>query len=73
MGKRCLRSRPRGPAPNVSPARKGWETESEEDPSAGGAAHTLRLSLGTKPTSPALSRLAVGDLRCCGPLLKNVF
>jgi hypothetical protein len=24
MGKRCLRSRPRGPAPKISPARKGW-------------------------------------------------
>jgi hypothetical protein len=24
MGKRCLQSRPRGPAPKISPARKGW-------------------------------------------------
>src|SRR5580693_2659694 len=24
MGKRCLHSRPRGPAPKISPARKGW-------------------------------------------------
>ena len=24
MGKRCLPSRPRGPAPKISPARKGW-------------------------------------------------
>ena len=24
MGKGCLRSRPRGPAPKISPARKGW-------------------------------------------------
>jgi hypothetical protein len=38
MGKRCLQSRPGGPAPNVSPARKGWETESAEDPGAVDAA-----------------------------------
>jgi hypothetical protein len=24
MGKRCMQSRPRGPAPKISPARKGW-------------------------------------------------
>ena len=24
LGKRCLPSRPRGPAPKISPARKGW-------------------------------------------------
>jgi hypothetical protein len=24
MGNRCLQSRPRGPAPKISPARKGW-------------------------------------------------
>src|SRR5580704_15859599 len=24
MGKRCLQSRPRGPAPKISPARKSW-------------------------------------------------
>jgi hypothetical protein len=24
MGKPCLQSRPRGPAPKISPARKGW-------------------------------------------------
>jgi hypothetical protein len=24
MGKRCSQSRPRGPAPKISPARKGW-------------------------------------------------
>jgi hypothetical protein len=24
MGKRCLQSGPRGPAPKISPARKGW-------------------------------------------------
>jgi hypothetical protein len=29
---------PEGRPPNVSPARKGWEIDPEQDPSAGGAA-----------------------------------
>ena len=39
---------PEGRPPNVSPARKGWETDPEEDPSAVGAA--LNLS-----STPAVS------------------
>ena len=54
MGKRCLPSRPGGPAPNVSPARKGWVTKT------GGQApevrhHTLRLFIKSeaRPVPPA--------------------
>src|SRR6202011_1862346 len=44
---------PEGRPPNVSPARKGWEIDPEEDPSAGGAAlnrsSALPVSLGAYP------------------------
>src|SRR5580704_11856843 len=44
---------PEGRPPNVSPARKGWEIEPEEDPSAVGAARNrssaLSVSLGAYP------------------------
>jgi hypothetical protein len=51
MGKRCLQSRPRGPAPKISPARKGWAHK------AGGRApevrhHTLRLFIRSAPGFP---------------------
>ncbi len=41
MGKRCLQSRPREPAPNVSPARKGWVHKGGRAPEV--RHHTLRL------------------------------
>ena len=44
---------PEGRPPNVSPARKGWEIDPEEDPSAVGAAlnrsSALAVSLGAYP------------------------
>ena len=44
---------PEGRPPNVSPARKGWEIDSEEDPSAVGAAlnrsFAIPVSLGAYP------------------------
>jgi hypothetical protein len=47
---------PEGRPPNVSPARKGWEIDPEQDPSAVGAAlnrsSALPVSLGAKPTCP---------------------
>jgi hypothetical protein len=51
-GERCLQSRPRGPAPKISPARKGWVHK------AGGRApevrhHTLRLFIPSVPGFPA--------------------
>ena len=44
MGKRCLQSRPRGPAPKISPARKGWVHQAVERRRCG----TLRLFIRTK-------------------------
>src|SRR5882724_9205279 len=49
---------PEGRPPNVSPARKGWETDPEEDLSAAGAALNLsstravssRVIMGLRPT-----------------------
>jgi hypothetical protein len=55
---------PEGRPPNVSPARKGWEIDPEEDPSAVGAAlnrsSALPVSLGAKPR----------DLQFNGPLVE---
>ena len=52
MGEGCLQSRPRGPVPNVSPARKGWVRKP-----GGGAPevrhHTLRLFIRSVPRFPA--------------------
>ncbi|MEA2261875.1 MAG: hypothetical protein QOJ51_4700, partial [Acidobacteriaceae bacterium] len=49
---------PEGRPPNVSPARKGWETDPEEDLSAAGAAlnlsSTAAVSLGAQPTCPGV-------------------
>jgi hypothetical protein len=47
---------PEGRPPNVSPARKGWEIDPEEDPSAVGAALNRSYAL---PVSADLSRRAV--------------
>jgi hypothetical protein len=56
---------PEGRPPNVSPARKGWEFDSEEDASAVGAAlnrsSALPVSLTAKPR----------DLQFLGPLLET--
>jgi hypothetical protein len=58
---------PEGRPPNVSPARKGWEIDPEEDPSAVGAAlnrsSALPVSLGAKPR----------DLQFRGPFLEMLF
>ena len=58
---------PEGRPPNVSPARKGWEIDPEEDPSAVGAAlnrsSALPVSLGAKPR----------DLRFRGPFVEMFF
>jgi hypothetical protein len=55
---------PEGRPPNVSPARKGWEINPEDDPSAVGAAlkrsSALPVSPGAKPR----------DLLFCGPFLE---
>jgi hypothetical protein len=65
---------PEGRPPNVSPARKGWEIDPEEDPSAVGAAlnrsSTLPVSLGAKPTCPGVPWR---DLRLYGPFLEMFF
>jgi hypothetical protein len=53
MGKRCLQSRPRGPAPKISPARKGWVHRQAVERRRCGT--TLFVcSLGAKPTCPGL-------------------
>jgi hypothetical protein len=58
---------PEGRPPNVSPARKGWEIDPEEDPSAVGAAlnrsSALPVSLGAYPR----------DLQFRGPFLEMFF
>ena len=58
---------PEGRPPNVSPARKGWEIDPEDDPSAGGAAlnrpSALPVSLGPRPS----------NLQFSGPFLEMLF
>ena len=50
---------PEGRPPNVSPARKGWEIDPEEDPSAGGAALNRSSALCVIRSEADLSRRAV--------------
>jgi hypothetical protein len=60
MGKRCLQSRPRGPAPKISPARKGWvHSQALERRRCGTTLFVC--SLGAKPR----------DLQFCGPFLER--
>jgi len=65
---------PEGRPPNVSPARKGWEIDPAEDPSAVGAAlnrsSALPVSLGAQPTCPGVPWR---DLQFRGPLLEMFF
>jgi hypothetical protein len=65
---------PEGRPPNVSPARKGWEIDPEEDPGAVGAAlyrsSALPVSLGAYPTCPGVPWR---DLQFCGPFLEMFF
>src|ERR1700730_13812400 len=62
---------PEGRPPNVSPARKGWEIDPEDDPSAVGAAlnrsSALPVPLAALPTCPGLPWR---DLRFCGSLME---
>ena len=51
MGKRCLPSRPRGPAPKISPARKAWVHRQAVERRRCGTT-LLVCSLGAKPTCP---------------------
>ncbi len=72
---------PEGRPPNVSPARKGWEIDLEDDPSAVGAApnrsFALPVSIGAQPTCPACPGEPWGvpwrDLQFRGPLLEMFF
>ena len=54
MGKRCLQSRPGGPAPNVSPARKGWVFKAQAVEHQRCGTTLFVCSLGAKPTCPGV-------------------
>jgi hypothetical protein len=68
MGKRCLQSRPRGPVPKISPARKGWVHRQPLERRRCGT--TLFVcSLGPKRTQ--ISDLAELDKAACVPFFKE--
>jgi len=54
---------PEGRLPNVSPARKGWEIDREEDPSAVGAALNPSCALlGAQPRGSAVPQTFLGNV-----------
>jgi hypothetical protein len=68
---------PEGRPPNVSPARKGWEIDPEEDPSAVGAAlnrpSAPAVSLGAQPCPGSPWGVPWRDPQFRGPFLEMFF
>jgi hypothetical protein len=65
---------PEGRPPNVSPARKGWEIDREEDPSAVGAALN-RCAIGSEAEGSAVQYFGTNErsLLFRGPFLEMFF
>ena len=76
MGKRCLQSRPRGPAPKIAqPGRAGYQRQPVERRRCGTTLFVC--SLGAEPTCPACPGPPWGlpwrDLQFRGPFLEMFF